>query len=376
MLRNYLRFYILIVQLFICIISYSQNFTNLKIEIDSILLKNISIDYNDGIELHILNDSLFNKSMVRLPLNGSYGVLSIQRPSGEHLTFLLNEKQSLLKLASENGNTLKVVKSRNLFEPFDIEKNKIYAEYMNNTQQDSKLLRELYSTYTYSDINNNDSLKSIQNHLIKLIDRGKMKVLKKYPTSYFSFLMTKNLIEGALNHNPDFYYLKELRSFLINTFTNRFINTPETEYLLKTLDYKLAALSNENNICDWLFIADNYHELKLKDIESEYILIDFWATWCPPCMQQLPDINELSENYKPSKVQVIGINVDREYSTFQKATLNLSKNWIHIFDEKSNIIRFLDIHTFPTTILLDKDRNVIKYFSGYADKSEIMKLIK
>lgn len=87
--------------------------------------------------------------------------------------------------------------------------------------------------------------------------------------------MTKNLIEGALNHNPDFYYLKELRSFLINTFTNRFINTPETEYLLKTLDYKLAALSNENNICDWLFIADNYHELKLKDIESEYILIDF-----------------------------------------------------------------------------------------------------
>lgn len=93
-------------------------------------------------------------------------------------------------------------------------------------------------------------------------------------------------------------------------------------------------------------------------------------------MQQLPDINELSENYKPSKVQVIGINVDREYSTFQKATLNLSKNWIHIFDEKSNIRRFLDIHTFPTTILLDKDRNVIKYFSGYADKSEIMKLIK
>lgn len=187
MLRNYLRFYILIVQLFICIISYSQNFTNLKIEIDSILLKNISIDYNDGIELHILNDSLFNKSMVRLPLNGSYGVLSIQRPSGEHLTFLLNEKQSLLKLASENGNTLKVVKSRNLFEPFDIEKNKIYAEYMNNTQQDSKLLRELYSTYTYSDINNNDSLKSIQNHLIKLIDRGKMKVLKNTQLVTFHF---------------------------------------------------------------------------------------------------------------------------------------------------------------------------------------------
>lgn len=376
MLMSYFRYFILIMLLFASMFSYAQNHTNLKLEIDSIVLNNIVVDYNDGIKVYVLNDSLLNKSIFHLPLNGLYGLLTIQEQNGDNLSFLVNDKAAVLKLSLNNKKVLEVIEAKNLVKPFDKTKNITFAAYLAAIENESSLLNELFSKHTYVSVNKSDSLKSIQNHLLKLINVKKMKVFGKYPNNYFSFLMIKNLIESTLVHDPDPHYLKELITFLTNSFPKKFINTPETEHLLKTIDYKVAALSNQNNIRDWIFIADNYNDFKLNDLTSEYILIDFWATWCPPCMQQLPEIDEMSKNYPISKLQIIGINVDRKYAAFKQATLNLSQNWIHVFDEKSHITRFFDVKSFPTTILLDKERNIIKYFNGYIDKAEILKLIK
>src|SRR5690606_8876545 len=92
------RLLFLTIQVHLILLSYGQHKTNLRIEVDSVALNNVVIDYNDGINLHILNDSLVKKALFNLPLNGLYGLLSIQTDNGEYSSFWVNSEPALLKI--------------------------------------------------------------------------------------------------------------------------------------------------------------------------------------------------------------------------------------------------------------------------------------
>lgn len=53
-------------------------------------------------------------------------------------------------------------------------------------------------------------------------------------------------------------------------------------------------------------------EMKLSDYAGKVIILDFWATWCPPCVQEIPHFNELSKEYADSGLVVLGVSVDRD----------------------------------------------------------------
>lgn len=375
-IMRYVFLFFVAIQIHLILFSYAQNKTNLKIKMDSAVLENVVIDYNDGIDLHILNDSLLGKSTFNFPLNGAYGLLSIQYKDGEYWSFLVNQKPASLNIVSDKDKGIGVTENKNMLNPFDSSKNKIYTEYKAAIEPVLLDLNQLYSKHGQVNVNQDDSLNSIQIKLLALINAKKMKVFEKYPNEYFSFFMAKNMLEGAMQYNPNPDYLKELRFFMTNTYPDEFMRTRETEYLLETIDYKINALTKKNDIRSWLFVDDNGNKFNLKDIESEYILIDFWATWCLPCIKQLPELDSLSKRYPTLKLQIIGVNVDRNYADFKEAYSGLSKNWIQIFDDKSKIRRFLDVNSFPTIILLDKDRNIVVNSTGSLDKLKISELME
>lgn len=368
------RLLFLTIQVHLILLSYGQHKTNLRIEVDSVALNNVVIDYNDGINLHILNDSLVKKALFNLPLNGLYGLLSIQTDNGEYSSFWVNSEPALLKITLDKTG-VKVLQKKNLHDPFDPTTNNIHAEYRIAIKAEATKLNRLYTTHGYAKVNQNDSLSAVQNELLKKIDSCKMSVLEKHADTYYSFFMAKNMLEAAIKLNPDPNYLKELRLFMTETYPSTFMASPEGKYLLETTDYKINALAKQNYIQKWLFTDEEGNKFKLHDIQSEYILIDFWATWCVPCMEQLPELDKLSKDYPNSKLQVIGINVDRNYSNFKEVASDLSKYWIHIFDDQAKIRRFLDVHSFPTVLLLDKDRNIVVRSTGGIAKAKLLELI-
>ncbi|MHC8950276.1 TlpA family protein disulfide reductase [Sphingobacterium hungaricum] len=290
-------------------VAYPQSKTNLTIESDSSVVGNVLIDFQDGINQHFLTDSLFYKKSFVLPLSGPYGLLSIQSPPDNYISYLVNEKPGSLKVVSDGKAGFKIIDQRNIVNPFDTIENKIFKEFLSAAKPINIKLNRFYQDNSLDKVKTTDSLKSIQINLIKSIDSIKMVVFKMYPNEYFSYFMSKNLLEYAVNTSDNFDYLTLLRSFFVETFPDKFVKNIEAVHLLEKIDIKLGFLNNENDISKYLFTDDNNNHFKIGEINSDYILMDFWATWCPTCMKQLPIIDSISKNYHPSKLQIIGVNV-------------------------------------------------------------------
>lgn len=101
--------------------------------------------------------------------------------------------------------------------------------------------------------------------------------------------------------------------------------------------------------------------VKLTDIKSNYILLDFWFSRCGPCVASFPEIKELYVKTKRNKLAVIGVSIDsRSDNELWKETLGKhDMTWINLNDPKYNLVKFLAIGNYPTRVLLDKDRKII-----------------
>lgn len=115
--------------------------------------------------------------------------------------------------------------------------------------------------------------------------------------------------------------------------------------------------------------------VKLSDFEGKYILIDFWASWCVPCIKGFPHLKALYSKYKDEGLVVISISVDNEKDE-QKWLNAIEQNnimgWIHILSCKNsgenNICDLYDSHSpIPLYIVIDNSGNIIKRWTGFDD---------
>ena len=93
--------------------------------------------------------------------------------------------------------------------------------------------------------------------------------------------------------------------------------------------------------------------IALTDFKGKYILLDFWATWCPPCVRQLPEIRVIHEQFQDQGLVVIGVNLDYQLETFQEFLQANKMPYSQLFDEGSKISTGYGIKTIPCAVLID-----------------------
>lgn len=118
--------------------------------------------------------------------------------------------------------------------------------------------------------------------------------------------------------------------------------------------------------------------VNLRNISNNYLIINFWATWCPPCIKEIPDLLEIQEKFK-GKIKLVFISVDsspeKVIPNFIKK--NKFKNFDVYTDQKFLASKNLNIKIMPTTIIINKELFEIARITGYAkwlDKSFIKKI--
>ena len=118
--------------------------------------------------------------------------------------------------------------------------------------------------------------------------------------------------------------------------------------------------------------------VNIKDISNNYLIINFWATWCPPCIKEIPDLLEIQEKFK-EKVKLVFISVDsspeKVIPKFIKK--NKFKNFDVYTDQNFLTSKSLNIKMMPTTIVVNKELFEIARITGYAkwlDKSFLKKI--
>ncbi|MBN1117491.1 MAG: TlpA family protein disulfide reductase [Bacteroidales bacterium] len=106
--------------------------------------------------------------------------------------------------------------------------------------------------------------------------------------------------------------------------------------------------------------------------DGDIIVLDFWTTWCKPCLKSVPKLAELSEKYKTHGVSFIGVNEDspRNLVKVKPMSKALGFNYPIILDTDQSIMSSLLITSFPTLVILDKNEKVLYLHEGYISGDE------
>jgi len=103
-------------------------------------------------------------------------------------------------------------------------------------------------------------------------------------------------------------------------------------------------------------------DLKVAAAESQYVLLDFWASWCPPCRDEFPCMRRLHARYKDHGLRIIGITIDNDRQQAIRAVAQNELSYSHLFDGqgwKNAVAQLYRVHGVPKTYLLDKDLKIV-----------------
>lgn len=116
--------------------------------------------------------------------------------------------------------------------------------------------------------------------------------------------------------------------------------------------------------------------IKLSDYKNKVVLIDFWATWCPPCRKGIPDLIELQKEF-PKNFVVLGISVDSDTKEDVPGFVkNYGINYPVVYGDQSTAKLFGGVSGIPTSFLTDKKGNIVDKHVGLVPKETLARGIK
>ena len=149
--------------------------------------------------------------------------------------------------------------------------------------------------------------------------------------------------------------------FLMTTVTAgpKEIDPNETVTQIPKLSYKLL----------------NGKKLTPKQYEGKGLLITFWATWCPPCVAEIPHLNDLYKKYKDQGIIILGLSIDNKKSTVQRFMKKTKIHYPVAMSTKKAMQGLGPINAVPTTIVVNEKGDILYKTMGYESKEKLEEII-
>lgn len=105
---------------------------------------------------------------------------------------------------------------------------------------------------------------------------------------------------------------------------------------------------------------------KLSDFRGNLVFLNFWATWCPPCIQEFPLMDAVNQRLKAKSFTMIAISVDESFDKIQEFYSSLSKkpSFLVLLDGDHKVARGFGTSKFPETFLIDPQGRLLKKYVG------------
>lgn len=131
-----------------------------------------------------------------------------------------------------------------------------------------------------------------------------------------------------------------------------------------------AALAPATAAPDFTLRSAEGRNLRLSEQRGQVVLVNFWATWCGPCKQEMPHLNRLYEKYRSAGFVLLGVSVDDDPKAAQALAERLGLRFPVLFDAGKAVSRLYALDSMPSTVLIDRDGKVRHLHRGYRDGAE------
>lgn len=105
--------------------------------------------------------------------------------------------------------------------------------------------------------------------------------------------------------------------------------------------------------------------ISLEDYQGQVVLINFWASWCGPCRQEMPLLEALHQRYAPLGFTMIGINVEEDSSLADGFLRDTPVTFPILYDRENVVSKTYDVIAMPTTIIVDRAGEIRYVHHGY-----------
>jgi thiol-disulfide isomerase/thioredoxin len=126
------------------------------------------------------------------------------------------------------------------------------------------------------------------------------------------------------------------------------------------LGYNLTAITESTPAPDFTLEDIDAKKISLKDYRGKVVMLNFWATWCPPCRREMPSMERLHQDLKDKDFVVLAVNQMEDIDQIFAFTgeLELEPTFAILYDRDSKVSRAYSVMGLPTTYLIDKKGNI------------------
>ncbi|MFW2488075.1 TlpA family protein disulfide reductase [Clostridium chromiireducens] len=154
----------------------------------------------------------------------------------------------------------------------------------------------------------------------------------------------------------------DINSTAKNSNSNQTVEASPNNIKTKAIDFKLKDLSG--------------NELSLSDLKGKKVFLNFWATWCPPCKAEMPEIEKLYQETKDSDLVIIAVEIGEPLDTVKPFIENNKYNFKVLLDPDQSVATKYSISSIPTSYFIDEEGNIVSKHVGGMNIDQMKAYIK
>ncbi len=117
-------------------------------------------------------------------------------------------------------------------------------------------------------------------------------------------------------------------------------------------------------------------ELSLRQLSGRIVVMDFWATWCPPCRASVSELKDLTKKYPTEELVLISISADADENAWKDFVAKKKMDWAQFRDSQHKVLDSFQIHAFPTYLVIDGDGIIRERITGQNPQQTVVHRLK